>query len=456
MNDDFKNYYFSSEKSWLITKGTIQHYLSQRFDISLNAIAGDVGTHNNKINQHVTSTIRSGDLTMHLKFFSDENYLRPYAFLGMGLLYADNYLARENYMITFPLGTGMRFSPKGERLQFDLNVRLDNTLTDKLDGYVAGDYYDNFLTYSVGIIVLLGKNKDEDGDGVSDKKDKCPGTVIGAKVDEKGCQFDADKDGVMDEADRCANTLPSVQVDALGCPLDTDKDGVADYLDKCTGTPLATRVDVNGCPLDGDGDGVSDDLDKCPNTSANIKVDASGCPLDADGDAVADYLDKCPETPANVKVDTDGCPLDGDKDGVADYLDRCPAVAGTIANGGCPEPKKEDIIRLQKIAKYINFETGKDVLKISSHTTLDEVAKLMKDNPTYHLSIEGHTDNVGKEDYNMELSVLRSAAVRAYLLSKNVEQDRVVSTGFGMSVPIDSNKTSNGRANNRRVELKLK
>jgi OOP family OmpA-OmpF porin len=92
---------------------------------------------------------------------------------------------------------------------------------------------------------------------------------------------------------------------------DDDGDGVPDYLDKCPGTPKGVAVDATGCPVDSDGDGVPDYLDKCPGTPRGAKVDAKGCPVDSDGDGVPDYLDKCPGTPRGVPVDATGCPIKG-------------------------------------------------------------------------------------------------------------------------------------------------
>jgi len=103
-----------------------------------------------------------------------------------------------------------------------------------------------------------------------------------------------------------------------GPPKDTDGDGVSDRRDKCPSTPAGAVVDEQGCPKDADGDGVYDGIDKCPDTPKGVKVSASGCPLDSDGDGVADYLDKCPSTPRGVKVDRSGCPVDSDGDGVPD------------------------------------------------------------------------------------------------------------------------------------------
>jgi OOP family OmpA-OmpF porin len=134
------------------------------------------------------------------------------------------------------------------------------------------------------------------------------GDAMAAFVQEALLERDSDGDGVGDSKDRCPDTPKGVKVDAVGCPLDTDGDGVPDYLDKCPNTPKGVKVDGVGCPLDEDGDGVPDYLDKCPDTPKGVKVDSNGCPLDEDGDGVPDYLDKCPGTPKGLPVDEAGCP----------------------------------------------------------------------------------------------------------------------------------------------------
>jgi OOP family OmpA-OmpF porin len=92
----------------------------------------------------------------------------------------------------------------------------------------------------------------------------------------------------------------------LGAPLDSDGDGVIDRRDLCPNTPQGAKVDAQGCPLDSDGDGVFDGLDQCPDTPAGVKVDSRGCPLDSDGDGIPDYKDSCPTVPAPGTAD--GCP----------------------------------------------------------------------------------------------------------------------------------------------------
>lgn len=300
-----------------------------------------------------------------------------------------------------------------------------------------------------------GCDLDDDKDGVHNCYDQCPGTPEGIKVDEKGCPVDSDGDGITDDKDICPDTPEGVEVDENGCPVDTDGDGVADYLDKCPNTPKGIKVDENGCPVDSDGDGVADDKDKCPNTPKGVEVDANGCPKDTDGDGVADYLDKCPNTPKEAygKVDEHGCPKDRDGDGIPDYLDRCPELPGVKSNDGCPE-LKEDVKRLFKQAlQGIQFETGKSTIKPVSYPILNNVAKVMEENPDFLLHIAGHTDSQGNDDFNQKLSEDRAAAVKAYLVSKGVAEDRMTSEGFGESKPVADNKTAAGRKVNRRVEF---
>jgi outer membrane protein OmpA-like peptidoglycan-associated protein len=199
------------------------------------------------------------------------------------------------------------------------------------------------VNLQAGMVWVIGNPKkvgDDDGDGVKNKRDKCPNTPPGYKVDKYGCVLDSDDDGVADDIDRCPSTAFGVQVDTWGCPLDDDDDGVPNIKDSCPNTPAGTPTDSKGCPFDSDGDGVFDYLDGCPDTPAGVQTDSSGCPLDLDLDGVPDYRDSCLSTPADLPVDADGCPLDTDGDGVPDYLDLCsetPAAAkGTVDAAGCP------------------------------------------------------------------------------------------------------------------------
>jgi outer membrane protein OmpA-like peptidoglycan-associated protein len=208
---------------------------------------------------------------------------------------------------------------------------------------------------------------------------------------------DTDRDGVVDARDRCAGTTPGTAVDGAGCalPTDSDQDGVADPSDRCMGTPAGTRVDVSGCPVESD----------------------------TDGDAVVDSRDRCPATPAGTTVDGTGCPP---------LFER----ARTVTLRG------------------VTFQSGRAELTASSLAVLDKVAAQLLESPEVRIEVAGHTDAVGTRTGNIRLSLQRAEAVRAYLVSQGVTTDRLVARGYGPDQPAGSNATPDGRAMNRRVELR--
>lgn len=105
------------------------------------------------------------------------------------------------------------------------------------------------------------------------------------------------------------------------------------------------------------------------------------------------------------------------------------------------------------VALYINFDFDKADIKPDSQPIIDEIVKLLKENPDLNLTIEGHTDNVGKPDYNKQLSDKRAQAVMSAITAKDIEASRLKSVGYGQEKPIADNTTDEGRAKNRRVEL---
>jgi outer membrane protein OmpA-like peptidoglycan-associated protein len=114
---------------------------------------------------------------------------------------------------------------------------------------------------------------------------------------------------------------------------------------------------------------------------------------------------------------------------------------------------KDDTIDLKE---KVEFATGKAELVGNSTSLLDEVVKVMTDHPEItKIRIEGHTDNTSTKSFNQRLSDERAAAVRAYLISKGIKADRMVSKGFGQDKPIADNTTDEGRAANRRVEIHI-
>lgn len=233
---------------------------------------------------------------------------------------------------------------------------------------------------------------------------------------------------------------------------DSDGDGVGDDVDRCPNTPAGIAVDSFGCELDGDRDGVVDRLDQCPDTARGASVDARGCEVvrDADGDGVPDRRDRCPDSPAGARVDANGCQFDTDADGVVDRLDRCPDTpAGTrVDSRGCPLQQE---IRLEGVY----FETNSAQLRADAVQRLDQAVQTLRLNKDLEIEVAGYTDSSGAASYNQQLSQRRAEAVRDYLASHGVDAGRLSARGYGESDPVASNTSREGRAQNRRVVLRV-
>lgn len=256
---------------------------------------------------------------------------------------------------------------------------------------------------------------------------------------------DKDGDGIYDKDDACPEEAGLKQFN--GCP-DTDSDGIENSKDACP--EIAGPAEYNGCP-DTDGDKIADNVDACPEVAGLAAF--GGCP-DTDGDGVQDKEDKCKDVKG--PKENGGCPWpDRDGDKVLDKDDRCPDVAGTVANNGCPEVTEEAIKRLNDYAKTILFDSGKASFQQQTYPVLQAIVAILKEYPNSNFSIEGHTDSDGKDAANQTLSENRAAAVKNYLIENGIAASRLSSAGFGESKPIDTNKTKAGKANNRRVEVKL-
>ncbi len=325
-----------------------------------------------------------------------------------------------------------------------------------------------------GFGFLYEEDPDPDGDGLRYDDDQCPLDPEDRDQfeDEDGCpDLDDDKDGIPDLEDECPLKPEDRDgyADEDGCPdSDNDEDGILDSLDKCPNDAEDPDQfeDEDGCPeLDNDKDGLVDRLDKCrlePEDRDNFQ-DEDGCPdLDNDGDGIPDTDDKCPLEPEDRDgfQDEDGCPdLDNDQDGILDPDDQCPLQAEVI-NGlkdedGCPDKKGPVQIEHGKItAPPVFFATGKDVILKRSFPVLQMVADTFRDNPwVKKVRIEGHTDNRGRDSFNMDLSDRRAHSVMRFLVQAGVSPDRLQAQGFGETQPIESNSTRAGRAANRRVEF---
>lgn len=302
---------------------------------------------------------------------------------------------------------------------------------------------------------------DEDEDGLCGRADACPDDAedVDGYLDSDGCpDLDNDGDGVFDSADKCPNEKEDVDgvEDADGCiDADNDGDGIVDISDRCPNVPGVKEE--GGCPLqDRDKDGVADRLDQCPDVAGLSSL--AGCP-DSDADGITDAKDRCPMQ-AGVAVHR-GC-ADSDNDGLADPDDKCPTEPETVNNfedeDGCADVPPPVLKNVKVSGGRINlqgkvmFESAMSTLRSDSYPLLDEVATLLLSSPQIQrVRIEGHTDSSGRDEVNMELSIGRADAVRAYLVQKGVDANRLVAQGFGETQPIADNSTPEGREENRRV-----
>jgi outer membrane protein OmpA-like peptidoglycan-associated protein len=337
---------------------------------------------------------------------------------------------------------------------------------------------------------------DNDKDGVLDALDKCPNTPGPAEND--GCPYgDRDGDAINDKVDACPDAPEDKDGDrdADGRPdLDVDGDGVEDCVAGCpipeytgadgkmveappcdlctTGSAEQSKEDLDkfedadGCPdIDNDKDGILDGVDACPNEAGPLET--KGCP-DKDGDTFPDIEDKCPDEKGVDQKATNpalhGCPRpDSDGDGFFDDEDGCPKEPGIRneddpSKNGCPKKFKLIVIKKDKIEikQQVQFDTGKATIKPVSAKLLAEVGEAIRSSNLSKVTIEGHTDDVGDDAFNLRLSQDRANSVRNWLVDKEgVDAATLESIGYGETTPIASNRTKAGKAQNRRVEFKV-
>jgi OOP family OmpA-OmpF porin len=133
-------------------------------------------------------------------------------------------------------------------------------------------------------------------------------------------------------------------------------------------------------------------------------------------------------------------------------------IPATQGNAYYKNPFKVDIQFMPAktfVLDNCNFETGKAELMEESHTVLDELVAYLQRKDDERIEVGGHTDNVGTAKSNQVLSEARANTVRAYLLMKGIDPNRVTAKGYGLTQPIAENRTAEGRAQNRRTEVKV-
>jgi len=333
-----------------------------------------------------------GNAALHLKATTEKYWVQPYLTVGVG-----GHTYRNFWGAFLPVGLGFKINFFDEA-----SVFIQSTYRVPVTTETANYHFQ----HSLGVAGILGKKKEK----------------IIPPPPPPPAPADTDADGITDDKDKCP-TVPGV-AKYEGCPIpDTDKDGINDEEDKCPAVPGLARY--QGCPVpDTDKDGINDEEDKCPTVAGVARY--QGCPI----------------------PDTDG-------DGVNDEEDKCPSLPGPRENQGCPVISSEVTKRVNYAAQNILFVTGSYKLLPKSYKGLNDVVKILNENPNMMLVIDGHTDNVGSDETNQTLSDNRANTVKQYIISQGISESRIAATGHGETTPIADNTTAAGRQKNRRVELKL-
>ena len=172
-------------------------------------------------------------------------------------------------------------------------------------------------------------------------------------------------------------------------------------------------------------------------TAAQAEVRAGGSPALIVDDSIKDCAGPCPPpTVVEQKVE----------------VPPPPAPAPVVVPPPEPTPKPV-IIEKGRQTLNVDFDFDKSIIKKGYYQDIDNLAGVMKQYPDLNVVIEGHTDSVGTAEYNKKLSQERADAVKKYMVEKGgIDANRLKAQGFGEEKPIASNKTKEGRQQNRRVE----
>ena len=496
-----------SDEIWVPTgRGFIQADLSKMFQTQLGVSFLPVKAENS----YYTKSLL-GDFRLIFMPFNND-VLSPFLYTGIGVS-KDLKNGDSDFCPVVPIGIGIQTRPDSK---FAINLHADyNISSDKFDGIARQDNdlnritnkkHDGFFTVMIGfmitnpfakkavvveapvvVVVEEVKAKDTDNDGLNDDIELSQYKTDPNKADTDGdglndyaeinvynsnpLSIDTDGGGLNDGAEIKAgkNILdPKDDVDkpviekkpepvVVPKPdmslIDTDGDGLKDMEEtqKYHTDPNKKDTDADGIsdgeeiltyrtdPLlaDTDKDGLNDGLEV-----NQYKTDPNKA--DTDGDGLNDYAEIMTYRTDPLKIDTDGA---GMNDGAE------------VKAGKNPLDPKDDLLDMTKGKKVvlngIMFASGNAKIVGSSETILTKVYESLVANPDVNVLIIGHTDSVGNDENNRELSTRRAQAVKDWLVEKGIGSSRIKVVGKGEAEPIASNETSDGRAQNRRIEFEV-
>jgi outer membrane protein OmpA-like peptidoglycan-associated protein len=202
-------------------------------------------------------------------------------------------------------------------------------------------------------------------------------------------------------------------------------------------------------------------LSGCANTRAMRPVDcrvATALAMGAAGAATGAVAEKEIDSSPNGIAIASGGVVGFVVGGVAGYALghwTCPSEEAPAAPAPPPAPPPPAPVHEKLVLRGVAFDFDKAAVRADARPVLDEAVSVLAARPTVRVAVEGHTDGVGSDAYNQRLSERRARAVLDYLVRAGVASDRLEAQGFGKSRPVADNATADGRARNRRVELRI-
>jgi outer membrane protein OmpA-like peptidoglycan-associated protein len=411
----------TNQKAGYLGRAYLRHALPQNFQGEVNVGYGEIAA----------SAFRTQLIPLEYRALlvaPTSGRWAPYFYAGLG---AVNYNVQKwpkaatrdakktGWTGHIPIGAGGMFMID-QLAALDLNGGYNIAFYDGLDAIRTGKN-DGFWTLELGISILGNRDDlDPDGDGLTNKEERGYGT--------NPLNPDTDGDGLRD-----GEEVRKYLTDPLN--PDTDGDGLTDGDEV-----MKHRTDP--LKLDTDGDGLGDGDEVLRYRTDPLKVDTDGDGL-TDGDEVLKYR----TNPLNV--DTDGGTV---QDGVEVRRGTNPLDP----SDDIPKPKKEELnAELNKpiVLDGVVFKFGSAEISPQSEAILQKAYNTLEQHPEMQVEIHGHTDNIGSASTNLKLSFARAGSVKMWMVRKGILADRIGIKGFGSVKPIATNKTADGRQQNRRIEF---
>jgi len=405
-----------------------------------------------KLEKNFQSPLVGGDLLLKLR--PHWYPIAPYITGGVGLVnfypkYKSGTPIPGDYDYTVAVlpavGAGLNFFTK-MGVDFDLGFQMNYPATDYLDGWEANDDNDSYWMAWLGVSHTFGKGK---------KAPPLPPATLGVMPDMYSVSNAAGSKEFSVESNRMWTVTESVDWLSVA-PMTGPGDAkfVVTY-DANTGTYSRTgEIFVIG-------DGISKTVKvvqegamlKLTPVSQNVGPDAGTTTFNVNANNAWSVTEDVPwltVTPmsgtgnASFTVNYDANPLETSRTGQIVVTSNGLTQTVTVVQAG-------KVITL--VLKNVNFDFDKSVLTPTAKAIMDENVMSLKNNPTIKIDIQGHTDWIGTEEYNNNLSQRRADAVKAYLVKNGIDEIRITTSAWGESKPIDTNETEEGRFQNRRAEL---